>query len=253
MILQQLEKARVAYHKSCQREQAALDKEKQANENTEMSPEKKQKFTDAKGKATEEKEKVRRDGDTLHRLSTFKIPPLWHTKELNMLHSYKVLLACCMWTYQLQTQLQALISTPSVSLVWRCVIVTLLSVYGAQHGNSRERPDDLCIWDRPPLKRHIRCSLWGSLSQLFHHKTCPCELPAAQRALWENPRGCDVLHASLHGGDGGHFWEVAGGGEEEDQFPEAGLPLHPQTSWRHQQWEVSIQGLVWVKCAWLSG
>lgn len=74
MLLHQLEKARVAYHKSCQREQAALDKEKQANENTEMSPEKKQKFTDAKEKVTEEKEKVRRDGDTLHLLSTFEIP-----------------------------------------------------------------------------------------------------------------------------------------------------------------------------------
>lgn len=75
LLLHQLEKARVAYHKSCQREQAALDKEKQANENTEMSPEKKQKFTDAKEKATEEKEKVSRNGDTLHLLSTFKIPP----------------------------------------------------------------------------------------------------------------------------------------------------------------------------------
>ncbi|KAG7226352.1 hypothetical protein INR49_013763, partial [Caranx melampygus] len=53
-----LEKARVAYHKCCQREQTALDKEKQANENSEMSPEKKQKITEAREKATEEKEKM---------------------------------------------------------------------------------------------------------------------------------------------------------------------------------------------------
>ncbi|XP_047465515.1 protein kinase C and casein kinase substrate in neurons protein 1-like isoform X2 [Mugil cephalus] len=54
-----LEKVRAAYHKACQREQAAQDKEKQANENSEMSPEKKQKFTEAREKATEEKEKIR--------------------------------------------------------------------------------------------------------------------------------------------------------------------------------------------------
>ncbi|XP_024140051.1 protein kinase C and casein kinase substrate in neurons 2 protein [Oryzias melastigma] len=57
--LQKLEKARVAYHKSCQREQVALDKEKQANENSEMSEEKKQKHSEAREKATEEKEKAR--------------------------------------------------------------------------------------------------------------------------------------------------------------------------------------------------
>ncbi|XP_068440024.1 protein kinase C and casein kinase substrate in neurons protein 1-like [Clinocottus analis] len=57
--LMKLEKARVAYHKSCQREQTALDKEKQANENSEMSPEKKQKITGAREKVTEEKEKIR--------------------------------------------------------------------------------------------------------------------------------------------------------------------------------------------------
>ncbi|XP_011486476.1 protein kinase C and casein kinase substrate in neurons 2 protein [Oryzias latipes] len=57
--LQKLEKARVAYHKSCQREQVALDKEKQANENSEISEEKKQKHTEAREKATEEKEKAR--------------------------------------------------------------------------------------------------------------------------------------------------------------------------------------------------
>ncbi|XP_053720445.1 protein kinase C and casein kinase substrate in neurons protein 2-like [Synchiropus splendidus] len=54
-----LEKAQAAYHKSCQREQAAIDKEKQANENAEMSPEKKQKFIVAKEKAAEDKEKTR--------------------------------------------------------------------------------------------------------------------------------------------------------------------------------------------------
>lgn len=66
MYTQQLEKVRVAYHKSCQRELTALEKEKQANENTEMSPEKKQKITEAREKVTEEKEKVRRDVYTLH-------------------------------------------------------------------------------------------------------------------------------------------------------------------------------------------
>lgn len=61
LCILQLEKARVAYHKSCQREQTALDKEKQANESTEISPEKKQKITEAREKATEEKQMVRRD------------------------------------------------------------------------------------------------------------------------------------------------------------------------------------------------
>lgn len=112
MDIQQLEKARVAYHKSCQREQTALNKEKQANENSEMSPEKKQKITEAREKATEEKEKVSRDVNILHRLtpsqscmlnkgfinSTFKFksPDSRHATELNMLHSKKVLPACCM-------------------------------------------------------------------------------------------------------------------------------------------------------------
>lgn len=66
ICIKQLEKIRVAYHKSCQREQTAIDKEKQANDNSEMSPEKKQKITEAREKATEEKEKVRRDVNTLH-------------------------------------------------------------------------------------------------------------------------------------------------------------------------------------------
>lgn len=97
----------MSYHKSCQREQTALDKEKQANENTEMSPEKKQKFVDAREKVTEEKEKVRRDVNTLHHScmlnkgfihSTFKFnnPNSQHATQLNMLHSTEVLLACCM-------------------------------------------------------------------------------------------------------------------------------------------------------------
>lgn len=66
MCIEQLEKARVAYHKSCQREQTALDKEKHANENSELSPEKKQKISDAREKATEVKDKVRRDVNTRH-------------------------------------------------------------------------------------------------------------------------------------------------------------------------------------------
>ncbi|XP_013863599.1 protein kinase C and casein kinase substrate in neurons protein 3 isoform X1 [Austrofundulus limnaeus] len=57
--LQKLEKVRVAYHRSCQKEQAALDKEKQANENSEMSEEKKQKIREAKEKTAEEKEKAK--------------------------------------------------------------------------------------------------------------------------------------------------------------------------------------------------
>ncbi|KAF7653757.1 hypothetical protein LDENG_00078820 [Lucifuga dentata] len=57
--LEKLEKARVLFHKACQKEQTALDKEKQANENSEASPEKLQKFTAAREKATEEKEKTR--------------------------------------------------------------------------------------------------------------------------------------------------------------------------------------------------
>ncbi|XP_037546728.1 protein kinase C and casein kinase substrate in neurons protein 2 isoform X2 [Nematolebias whitei] len=57
--LQKLEKVRVAYHKSCQTEQAALDKEKQANENSEMSEAKKQKIREAKEKAAEEKDKAK--------------------------------------------------------------------------------------------------------------------------------------------------------------------------------------------------
>nr|XP_020461796.1 protein kinase C and casein kinase substrate in neurons protein 2-like isoform X1 [Monopterus albus]XP_020461798.1 protein kinase C and casein kinase substrate in neurons protein 2-like isoform X1 [Monopterus albus] len=57
--LLKLEKAQAAYHKSCQKEQAALDKEKQANDNSEISPEKKQKIVEAREKATEEKVKAK--------------------------------------------------------------------------------------------------------------------------------------------------------------------------------------------------
>lgn len=64
-VSSQLEKARAMYHKSCLKEQSALDKEKIANEDTEMSPEKKQKMTEAREKATKEKEKVRRGVNTV--------------------------------------------------------------------------------------------------------------------------------------------------------------------------------------------
>uniref|UniRef100_H3D5M2 Zgc:91999 n=1 Tax=Tetraodon nigroviridis TaxID=99883 RepID=H3D5M2_TETNG len=55
----QLDKVRAAYHKSCQKEQTALDKEKQANEDAEMSPEKKEKLAGAREKATGEKLKYK--------------------------------------------------------------------------------------------------------------------------------------------------------------------------------------------------
>lgn len=55
----QLEKVRATYHKSCQKEQTALDKEKQANEDAEMSPQKKQKLASARDSATQDKEKVK--------------------------------------------------------------------------------------------------------------------------------------------------------------------------------------------------
>lgn len=59
-----------------------------------------------------------------------------------------------------------------------------------------------------------------------------------QRALRESPGGGVGLHATLHGGDGGYLRAGAGGGKEEDELPEANLPLHPQTPGRHQQREV---------------
>ncbi|XP_061665606.1 protein kinase C and casein kinase substrate in neurons protein 1-like isoform X2 [Syngnathoides biaculeatus] len=54
-----LEKARVAYHKCCQKEQNASDKEKRANEGENWSPEKRQKLTEAREVATLAKEKAR--------------------------------------------------------------------------------------------------------------------------------------------------------------------------------------------------
>ncbi|XP_077482430.1 protein kinase C and casein kinase substrate in neurons protein 3-like isoform X2 [Stigmatopora argus] len=57
--LSKLEKARVVYHKCCQKEQSAVDKEKQANEMENLSLEKKQKVTEAKEVATDTREKAR--------------------------------------------------------------------------------------------------------------------------------------------------------------------------------------------------
>lgn len=61
----QLDKVRAAYHKSCQKEQTALDREKQANEDADMSPEKKQKLADAREQATVEKLKVSGEVNTV--------------------------------------------------------------------------------------------------------------------------------------------------------------------------------------------
>lgn len=71
------------------------------------------------------------------------------------------------------------------------------------------------------------------------HQTSLVFVDAVQAALRESPGGRVVLHAALHGGDGGHLRAGAGGGEEEDQLPEADLPVHPQTPGRHKQREVS--------------
>lgn len=85
ICIQQLEKARVSFHKTCQREATALDKEKQANENTEMSPEKKQKFTNTREKVTEEKEKVRRGfNSTVLSHASFTFPNSHHAIEINL-------------------------------------------------------------------------------------------------------------------------------------------------------------------------
>lgn len=48
----------------------ALDREKQANEDAEMSPEKKQKLVDAREKATGEKLKVSREVNTVKGLTS---------------------------------------------------------------------------------------------------------------------------------------------------------------------------------------
>lgn len=71
-LISQLEKVRAAYHKSCQKEQTALDKEKQANEDAEMSPEKKRKITCARESATEQKELVSGVPNTLHSRTSSK-------------------------------------------------------------------------------------------------------------------------------------------------------------------------------------
>lgn len=92
MSSEQLESVRLAYHKSCQKEQVALDKEKQANEDSEMSPEKKQKVADAREKAAEEKQKVRRQVKE-------QIQLLIDSAELSMLDCNAGLLACCMLTH----------------------------------------------------------------------------------------------------------------------------------------------------------
>ncbi|XP_029565026.1 protein kinase C and casein kinase substrate in neurons protein 3 isoform X1 [Salmo trutta] len=57
--LGKLEKARGAYHKACHKEQIAIDRETQAKENTELSPEKLKKIQDAREKASVEKDKIR--------------------------------------------------------------------------------------------------------------------------------------------------------------------------------------------------
>lgn len=95
----------------------------------------------------------------------------------------------------------------------------------------------------------LREAIW----QMLLVKNILLGLPADQRALREDAGGRELLHSSLHGGDGGHLWAVAGGGEEEDQLSEGSLPLHPQSSGHHQQWEVtrhrrvcfSLGGCLW--------
>ncbi|XP_077407089.1 protein kinase C and casein kinase substrate in neurons protein 3-like isoform X2 [Vanacampus margaritifer] len=57
--LSKLEKARASYHKCCQKEQSALDKEKRASAVENGSAEKKQKVTEAREAATDAKEKAR--------------------------------------------------------------------------------------------------------------------------------------------------------------------------------------------------
>lgn len=57
--MKKLEKACGAYHKACQKEQTATDRERQAKENTELSPEKLKKIEEARERATEDKDKVR--------------------------------------------------------------------------------------------------------------------------------------------------------------------------------------------------
>lgn len=96
-MFSQLEKVRAAYHKCCQKEQTALDKEKQANEDAETSPEKKQKLASARENATEDKEKVKAAqsnmSSSICKASKFMtVVGQWST-----LHSNDVLHICCMW------------------------------------------------------------------------------------------------------------------------------------------------------------
>ncbi|XP_016095317.1 protein kinase C and casein kinase substrate in neurons protein 2-like [Sinocyclocheilus grahami] len=56
--LKKLEKARVAYHKSCQREQSAQEKENQAKNNVNLSESKLSKIQQAREKATQERSKA---------------------------------------------------------------------------------------------------------------------------------------------------------------------------------------------------
>ncbi|CAB1337893.1 unnamed protein product, partial [Coregonus sp. 'balchen'] len=56
--LGKLDKACGVYHKACHKEQVAIDRETQAKQNTELSPEKLKKIQDAREKASEEKDKV---------------------------------------------------------------------------------------------------------------------------------------------------------------------------------------------------
>ncbi|KAK7123319.1 hypothetical protein R3I93_021665 [Phoxinus phoxinus] len=57
--LKKLEKARVAYHKSCQREQIAQEKENQAKHNANLSESKLSKIQQTREKATQERSKAR--------------------------------------------------------------------------------------------------------------------------------------------------------------------------------------------------
>lgn len=98
----QLDKVRAAYHKSCQKEQTALDREKQANEDAEMSPEKKQKLADAREKATGEKLKVSREVDTVQVFTSNHCSDASKfrngARNFNVLHLNADLLTRCMWS-----------------------------------------------------------------------------------------------------------------------------------------------------------
>lgn len=156
-----------------------------------MSPEKKQKITEAREKATEEKEKVRRDVNALHHFTLTHVGFKFSFPDSQHVNLDKVILAWCMWWYLATwgtiNSKQAYISFPSVFHVWRCVIVMLLSVYEAQHGNSEEHQLDLFILDPLPLKKHSSSS-WWELTATFHHKNCffwaACRHEIAMRKCW---------------------------------------------------------------------